>query len=200
MGKIFCVMGKSASGKDTIYKRLLQERSLSLRRIVPGTTRPIRQGETPGVEYHFYTEEELTRLEKEGHILELRAYHTVHGVWKYFTTDQQIQLSSHDYLMIGTLESYLRMRDCLGADAMVPLYIEVEDGLRLSRALERERAQSEPKYAELCRRFLADEADFSSENLAAAGISVIFANTDLEDTIEQITQYIKTQLSGTIEV
>ena len=39
---------------------------------------------------------------------------------------------------------------------MVPLYVEVDDGLRLSRALERERKQTEPKYAEMCRRFLAD--------------------------------------------
>lgn len=194
MGKIFCVMGKSASGKDTIYKRLLEDSSLPLCRLVPGTTRPIRQGETPGVEYFFYTEEELTRLEAEGHILELRAYDTVHGVWKYFTTDEQIDLGSHDYLMIGTLEAYRKLRDCFGSKALVPIYIEVEDGLRLTRALERERSQTEPKYAELCRRFLADQADFSPEKLTEAGISPIFTNTDLTDTIERITGYIRTQL------
>lgn len=194
MGKIFCVMGKSASGKDTIYKRLLADRSLPLCRIVPGTTRPMRRGETPGVEYYFYTEEALARLEAEGHIIELRAYQTVHGLWKYFTTDEQIDLGSHDYLMIGTLESYLKMRDYFGIEAMVPVYIEVEDGLRLARALEREQSQAEPKYAEMCRRFLADQADFSPEKLAGAGISPIFTNTKLADTVCEITGYIRLKL------
>lgn len=194
MGKIFCVMGKSASGKDTIYKRLLEDSTLPLFRIVPGTTRPIRQGETPGVEYLFYTEEELARLEAEGHILELRAYHTIHGVWKYFTTDERIDPDSHDYLMIGTLEAYTRIREHFGKDVLVPIYIEVEDGLRLARALERERDQAEPRYAEMCRRFLADQEDFSPEKLQEAGISPIFTNTDLTDTLRQITGYIRTQL------
>ncbi len=45
MGKIFCVMGKSASGKDTIYNKILQDDSLMLSRIIPYTTRPIRDGE-----------------------------------------------------------------------------------------------------------------------------------------------------------
>lgn len=194
MGKIFCVMGKSASGKDTIYKRLLADPSLDLCRIIPGTTRPIRQGETPGVEYFFYTENQLTQLEAEGHILELRAYETVHGVWKYFTTDEQIDLGVHDYLMIGTLEAYGKIQDCFGPEALVPIYVEVEDGLRLTRALERERSQSEPKYAEMCRRFLADQADFSPGKLAAAGITLIFQNTELSATVRQITEYIRTQL------
>ena len=37
MGKIFCVMGKSASGKDTIYNKILQDDSLMLSRIIPYT-------------------------------------------------------------------------------------------------------------------------------------------------------------------
>ena len=49
MGKIFYVMGKSASGKDTIYKKLL-ERFPGLKTVVTYTTRPIRDGETEGVE------------------------------------------------------------------------------------------------------------------------------------------------------
>ena len=70
--------------------------------------------------------------------------------------------------MIDTLEGYQRLKAYFGAETTVPLYIEVEDGLRLARALERERAQHSPKYAELCRRFLADCEDFSEERLAEA--------------------------------
>ena len=44
MGKIFYIMGKSSSGKDTIYKKLLGDRELELRNIILYTTRPMRQG------------------------------------------------------------------------------------------------------------------------------------------------------------
>ena len=98
MGKIFCVMGKSATGKDTIYQKLLNESTLDLKRIIPYTTRPIREGEEAGREYHFCTEEDVERLDQEGRIVELRAYNTVYGIWKYFTVDDgNIQLDKEKY-------------------------------------------------------------------------------------------------------
>ncbi len=45
MGKIICLLGKSATGKDTLYRRLLEDDTLGLRKMVPYTTRPIRDGE-----------------------------------------------------------------------------------------------------------------------------------------------------------
>lgn len=179
MGKIFCLMGKSACGKDTIYKQILSAKNLPLKTLIPYTTRPIRDGERNGVEYYFLTDEEQQALERQGKIIELRAYHTLHGLWKYFTVnDHQLNLANHNYLIIGTLESYARLQEYFGIDRLVPLYIELEPGERLQRALDRERMQTEPKYAELCRRFLADEADFSSEKLTQAEISDIFINNN----------------------
>ena len=150
MAKIYVVMGKSASGKDTIYKRLLEEESISLKKIVPYTTRPIRQEETNGVEYFFVTEEQLNILEIQGKIIECRVYNTIHGKWYYFTADDgQINLDREDYLMITTLEGYEKIRNYFGKERVVPIYIEVEDGLRLERALKREKQQSMPKYKEM---------------------------------------------------
>ena len=54
MGKIFYIMGKSASGKDTIYKRILQEYEKTVKHIIGYTTRPIREGEQDGVEYFLF--------------------------------------------------------------------------------------------------------------------------------------------------
>lgn len=191
MGKIFCVMGKSATGKDTIYQNLLETDALQLKRIIPYTTRPIRDGEEPGREYHFCTEEDVQRLDGEGRIVEMRAYNTVYGIWKYFTVnDGSIDLECENYLLIGTLEAYVKVRDYFGADAVVPIYVEVEDGERLLRAISREKKQDIPKYEEMCRRFLADAKDFSEENLAEAGITKRFENLILEDTIAEIKQYI----------
>ncbi len=123
MGHIFYVMGKSASGKDTIYK-ILRERLPQIRTVVPYTTRPIRAGERDGVEYYFVTGKRLADLEKQGKIIEKRTYQTIYGPWSYATVDDgQIDLGSHDYFMIGTLESYEGTRNYFGADALVPLYI-----------------------------------------------------------------------------
>ena len=192
MGKIFCLMGKSSSGKDTIYKRLMEDEELGLNRMVPYTTRPIREGEKEGVEYHFVSEEELRLLEEAGRVVELRAYDTVHGVWKYFTVcEENMDLSKSSYAVIGTLESWRAMCGYFGREKMVPVYIEVEDGLRLERALMRERSQAHPGYTELCRRFLADTEDFSEENLEREGITQRFQNVDFEACLSEIKLFIQ---------
>ena len=191
MGKIYCVMGKSSSGKDSIYSRIMQQGNPALLRIVPYTTRPRREGETDGREYVFTDEAHVQQLESAGKVIELRAYHTVYGIWKYFTVnDDQIDLEHQNYLIIGTLESYLKIRDYFGKEKVVPIYIEVEDGERLSRALNRERMQESPKYEELCRRFLSDAKDFSGEKLKEAGITRRFVNQDLDETEEEIRRAI----------
>ncbi len=185
MSKIFYLMGKSASGKDTIYKELkaiLPE----LKTIVIYTTRPIREGEQDGVEYHFVDEARLQELQEADKVIELRAYNTVHGVWKYFTVDDGQFDADDNYIAIGTLESYKGMRDHLGEEKLVPIYIEVDDGVRLERALKRERQQKEPKYEELCRRFLADAADFSEEKLEEAGIYYKYRNQNMEECVDEI--------------
>ena len=191
MGKIFYIMGKSSSGKDTIYKKL-SERMPELQRIVPYTTRPIRDGEQEGVEYHFVGEDRLREMQEAGRVIEVRAYNTKCGVWTYFTADDgQIDLEKKDYLVIGTLESFQALKKYFGEEKIVPIYIEVDDGVRLSRALEREQREKEPRYEEMCRRFLADSADFSEENLRRAGIWKRFVNMVLERCLEEIGAYIK---------
>ena len=192
MGKIFCVMGKSASGKDTIYRGLLTHKELSLRRVIPYTTRPIRDGEVDGDTYFFCSEKQVQELQDAGKIIELRTYHTVYGPWKYFTVDDgQFDEQTGNYLMIGTLETYGKICTYFGEDRVIPIYIEVEDGERLIRAISREREQEEPKYEEMCRRFLADAEDFSEENLKRNGINTRFNNLELNATIEQIAEYMK---------
>lgn len=64
----------------------------------------------------------------------------MYGVWKYFTVnDDDIDLRCKSYLTVGTLESYTKIRDYFGSDKVLPIYVEVEDGDRLIRAIHRER-------------------------------------------------------------
>ena len=191
MGRIYYIMGKSATGKDTVYKELLK-RCPFLKTIVPYTTRPIREGETNGVEYFFTSVQELKRFEEVGNVIESRTYQTVMGPWSYFTVnDTQFDLRGNNfYLMIGTLESYEKMCLYFGKNILVPIYMEVPDGLRLKTAVEREETQRFPNYREVCRRYLADEEDFSEENLKRLQIEKRFLNLNLSQCLEEILKEI----------
>ena len=193
MGKLFCLIGKSASGKDAIFRYLRDNKELGLKEIVPYTTRPMRKGEENGVGYYFVDQAAYEKMCQNGKVIESRTYETINGPWHYFTVDDgQICLDRKDsYLMIGTLESYEKMRGYFGENGLVPVYIEVDDGVRLERALQREKGQKEPKYKELCRRFLADEEDFKEENLTRCGIRRRYRNDDLDVCIEEICRDIR---------
>ena len=191
MGKIFYIMGKSSSGKDSIYRQLEGNQELGLKRLVIYTTRPIRDGEVNGREYFFADENKLKEFRRNGKLIEARTYQTVYGPWTYFTADDgQVDLSEGNYLGIGTLESYEKLKAYYGAEYVIPIYIQVEDGERLQRALLREREQGNPKYEELCRRFLADQKDFSEENIRKTGIKLRFTNDNLELCVKNIINYI----------
>ena len=186
MGKIFCVMGKSSSGKDTIYKKL-KEIYKEFLPITMYTTRPIRSGEKEGIEYHFVSKERFNAMNAENKVIEYRTYDTVHGPWTYFTADDgQIDLEKNNYLVIGTLKSYESIRKYFGDEKVVGIYIEVDDGIRLQRALNREMQQENPKYEEMCRRFLADQEDFSEENLKLCDVKKRFKNINIDKCVEKI--------------
>lgn len=67
---IYIIMGKSATGKDTVFSRLMNDKELGLKKIIPYTTRPIREGETEGVEYHFVNEDTLNEFLALGRVVE----------------------------------------------------------------------------------------------------------------------------------
>lgn len=189
MGKIFILWVK-VLWKDKIYSRLAGNKELNLKKLVLYTTRPIRDGEKDGVQYYFTDERRLQEFETAGKVIESRAYNTVYGIWTYFTADDgQIDLKNGNYLGIGTLESFQKMKCYYGKESVIPVYIEVEDGERLIRAIRREQEQETPKYKELCRRF-QDEEDFSEEKIKEAEIQKRFVNDDLDLCVKNIIKYI----------
>lgn len=189
MGKIFCIMGKSSSGKDTIFKILKDNINLNLKGIVPYTTRPKRKSETNGIEYYFIDEKKLNEYKEAGKVIESRVYHTVNGKWFYATLDdEQINLSNNNYIMINTLEAYKNLKLYFGKENIIPIYINLDDGTRLQRALDREKQQKNPNYNELCRRFLADNIDFSIEELNKNSIVKYYDNHDLNICVQKITK------------
>ena len=144
-----------------------------------------------GEEYFFTDERGFENLKAQGKVIEDRAYHTYHGLWRYFTVDDgNIDLENNNYIIIGTLESYLKTREYFGKAKVLPILLEVDDGVRLQRALDRERRQENPKYEELCRRYLADAEDFSEEKIKKADITLRFSNDNLEKCLSEIEEYL----------
>jgi len=195
MGKIVYIMGKSSTGKDTIYRTILSEKSIDLKKIIPYTTRPIRLGEENGVQYYFTDEQGFLKLNQEGKVIEQRSYDTCYGLWRYFTVnDESLDLENNNYIIIGTLESYEKTAEYFGKEKLLPVLIELDDGVRLQRALNREKKQKAPKYEEMCRRYLADSQDFCTENIKKAGITKTFYNDNLKHCTREIIEYIEKNL------
>ena len=192
--KIIYIMGKSSTGKDTIFKKLKEK--INVKPYVMYTTRPKRTGEINGVDYNYLSDAEMNGYLtlQSNMLIESRTYDTVYGKWTYATIlDNQFN-PNKDLLMTGTLESYIHIKEFFeGNDAveLIPIYIAVEDGLRLERALKREREQKEPKYVEMCRRFIADSIDFSEDNIESIGIKKRFQNIILDDCVNEISEYVK---------
>ncbi len=196
-GKIFYLMGKSASGKDSLYEKLLEREELSLHPLVIYTTRPRRSGEEDGVTYHFVDDKQHEVLRLQGKIIEERTYQVVDGLWHYFTVDDGSFDGEGSILGIGTPESYTALRAYFGRERVVPLYISVSDRVRIHRALQREDKQKQPRYEEMCRRFLADQEDFAAEKLTQAGIDRAFSNDGrIEDCLEEIADCITAMQLG----
>lgn len=192
MEKIYCIIGKSSSGKDTIYKRLCEDKDLNLKKNVNYTTRPIREGERNDVDYHYVDDNFFEIAKLENRVVESRTYQTAFGPWTYFTLSDEFDLDEKNYILVNTLQGFKALKDYYGEETVIPIYIYIEDIIRLERALNREKKEKIPKCKELCRRFLADEEDFSDENLLKANIPLenYFYNDDLEECIDKVKQKI----------
>ena len=172
MGKIFCIIGKSGSGKDTIKNSLMEiiNQNYDFKEIIQCTTRPKRDGETDGKEYHFVTPELMREDDSHNDIFELRSYDTVDGTWYYYTRNSDIDIYENNYITIGTIESFRTLSLHFGKNRVIPIYIYTSSKQRLEWMIERESRNLVSNYKEVCRRYIADEDDFTDEKLHKAGI------------------------------
>lgn len=204
MAKIFVIIGKSGSGKSSVYNKLFEEsrrNNIRIRSLVVGTTRPKRSTDLDS-DYEFVTDDEFIKMYNDNLIAESRRYKTVSGTWTYFTKYNpsiHIEPSNTIYLTINTIEGFLGLCSTYGDDNVYPIYIKApSDDVRLQRLVDRERKQDKPNYLELYRRFAADDKDFSEGNLAFAKVSVEnqFRNDRLTDTVQAVVTRIAEIVSG----
>lgn len=197
MGKLFYIIGKSAAGKDTVYKKILETFPI-LKPLVTYTTRPMRPGEQEGVQYHFIDHDKMQELIQQGLVYEHREYHVSNGdTWEYATVrDDDFKLDGDDdYIAIGTLVSMRSLVEHVPSHKIVPIHVRCSAVERLRRAVEREHRSSHPDFEEVCRRFLSDEEDYSDDKLQHLPRSPIICDTELTDGVKMIMDEIAYTLS-----
>lgn len=179
MGKIYCLLGKSAVGKSTIEKELSK---LGLKRIISSTTRPMRSGEAQGVDYNYINNDEFYTLLNNGTLLE----HTCYRDWHYCIDKRynQLDLDGNDYVCVVEPYGYKQIIHNIGRENVVGIYLYISDKERLLRSLSRE---EEPDCYEVCRRFISDEELF---NGIESKVDYVIYNKNVDDTVRLIAENI----------
>ena len=147
--KILALFGMSGAGKDTLKEKLLATKGYH--KIINSTTRPIRENETDGVDYHFLSVEDFSLSVVNGDFIEAAEFNH----WFYGTSIKELSL---DEINVGVFNIY--GIKCMLDDSrldVIPVYVEASDKTRLLRALNREQ---NPNCDEICRRYIADKKDF----------------------------------------
>ncbi len=162
---IVILIGKSASGKDTIAKELCS--AYNYKPIISTTTRPMRVGEKDGREYNFIDRKTFEKKIKEDKFLEYRKYDTfVNGnpdVW-YYGSEKQNLLEDENYLIILDVKGAKEFSDYYKSQGnqILPIYIDADDNLREKRAMVRGSFDK----IEWDRRKATDKINFSPEALS----------------------------------
>lgn len=180
MYKIIALMGEAGAGKDTIFQSVLRhfENEERVHEIVSCTSRPIRENEVNGKNYHFYTALQFSDKIMSGQMFE----YTTFNNWWYGTSNDSIKKG--DVINIGVFNPD-GVRQLLGrSDCAVTIYhIKTSDKNRLMRQLTRE---DNPNVDEILRRFTTDRADFQKLPFDA----IELPNNSLEDFNETVAHVV----------
>lgn len=156
-GKIHVLLGKTLSGKTTISNIL--EKDHGIRRVVSFTTRPKRENEIDGVDYHFYEDVQVYSLIAKNNVLALRSYQPHHSFgpypWYYGINKKDIDLST-DVLVITDFKGLKQVEEELGKDNVVSHYLDITHKEQIKRLETRGKELTEEQY----RRIESDNKDF----------------------------------------
>lgn len=173
---IHCLIGQSSSGKSTIERELTKK---GLKRIISYTTRPMRDGEVNGVDYHFVDEEEFSLLKSMNFFNETANYRE----WHYGLSLANVDYIEEDWIAVVTIHGYMSLRDSVGSEHINIFHIHVPERVRIIRQLNRG-----DEVDEVFRRIHTDREDFFGvEELA----DFVIENIWVDSSVEKIYNIIK---------
>ena len=171
--KIIAVMGQAGAGKDSFVNAIIKGNYLSLAKpIISCTTRPIRENEQDGVNYHYLTNEEFAEQVVNGEMLEA----TVFNNWCYGTSTKNLDKNAIN-LGVFNPEGVEILRGYDNIDLIV-IYIVADDKVRLLRQLNRE---EHPDCNEIVRRFGTDKQDFRETRINSISPDFVIENNGEQD-------------------
>lgn len=184
---IFCLLGKSASGKDTILNQVIKNGIVE--NIISTTTRPMRSNERKGVSYHFITKDEFLKKIDNGDFLEVTQYKVAvdNDTWYYGIDNTKLD-ANKNYITILNPDGYRQIKAKIGSENVVGILVLADDKERLMRSLTRD---INVNTLEVCRRFLADYEDFKNvEN----EVKYIVKNRELQQSVNIVNKIIEKEL------
>lgn len=184
---LYCILGNSGSGKNTILEKLLKKPELNLGRVVTCTTRPMREKEIPGQEYHYIDISLAIKMMNSNMVVEARRYKVNSGeYWYYFTPDfclNKDMIQERNLICVTSPDQFGAYFKAFPGQ-VIPIIITVSDKIRLIRSLSRE---SNPDCKEICRRYLADTEDYSC---SYTDVEPMFKFSNDGDDIDELVDYI----------
>lgn len=188
MRKIFAVMGKASTGKDTLTKMLSE--TLELPIALSFTTRPMRVGEKQGVEYNFISDDDFWDLHGCDLLAEYTSYEVASGeTWHYGLTKEELEKAEY-VLVIVNPDGFRQLTEIYG-DKVCSILIDAPADVRIKRYLDRDTV-TEEKAEECCRRFLADNKDFKdiSTNHCVTNVG------DLESVYKKLESIVRIEIGN----
>lgn len=181
------LIGKSGSGKDSILHELIENEGYSL--IVSTTTRPIRDGEVDGVDYHFVTNEVFDTMIAEDKFLEHRSYETLvggnHEVWRYGTPKTPLN-KDKDYAIVLDMPSTQDFLNYYGRSNCAVIFVDAPLELREERAKQR----GSFDMTEWQRRIPRDDEQFNNVAVSLVANYRVFNTGTLQRAVNRVLAYI----------
>ena len=175
---IYAIVGQTLGGKSTLVRDLVT--ATGIKQVITYTTRPMREGERDGVDYHFITSEEMD----SGRYFGRRDFYTVYRDEPYsYAMNKDDVFPFEDRIIILDPPGLQALRDEVGYQNVTSVFINAPIDLLLDRAEERG-----DSVDEVHRRLHADRDLFISAQY--------FADIVLDPTKDDMLKYMYNELRG----
>ena len=170
---IFCLLGKPGSGRDTLLSGILKDDNFldefNIKKLVCGTTRPIKPGEINGYHYHFFTKEEYELIEPT-EFIEARSYDNIYinDIYWYFTLKKYIVYGNNYITKVSTFQYsefkkwalLSQLENSMHRINIYPVMIETPIYERVNRMILK--SKSEEDIYRMCSKLLTEQFEFKT--------------------------------------